>query len=181
MKAELESVLPDTHLVTAARPLGNASQFVDRIFTMIDRIPLFESFDRDEVRQLTGFMSAFRCPAGSVLLREGEAGDHMCLLIEGSVEILKNDRFGGRKRLSIVGPGKTLGEMSMIDGEPRFASCVATMEVVYAVLTRDQLSRIIVDSPRLGTKILMELVVLLSQRLRETSRSLVSYMESLER
>jgi len=63
--------------------------------------------------------------------------------------------------------------MSMIDGEPRFASCIALEDTLFAMIDRDGLSRIMADDPRFGIKILLELVLLLSQRLRATSNKLV--------
>lgn len=45
-----------------------------------------------------------------------------------------------------------------------------------AVLTRDSLARIILEEPTLGAKILMELVLMLSQRLRQTSTKLIEHM-----
>jgi CRP-like cAMP-binding protein len=77
----------------------------------------------------------------------------------------------------VVDPGKSLGEMSMIDGEPRFASCIAAEVCQIAVLSRENLARIILEQPVLGSKILMELVLMLSQRLRQTSARLVNYMD----
>jgi CRP/FNR family cyclic AMP-dependent transcriptional regulator len=77
----------------------------------------------------------------------------------------------------MVEAGKTLGEMSMIDGEPRFATCIATERTVLAVLDREHLARIIVEQPMLGAKILMELVLMLSQRLRSTSGRLLQLMD----
>jgi CRP/FNR family cyclic AMP-dependent transcriptional regulator len=76
-----------------------------------------------------------------------------------------------------VEPGQTVGEMSMIDGEPRFATCVAAERCMISVLTRESLARIILEQPILGAKILMELVLMLSQRLRQTSSKLVSFMD----
>jgi CRP-like cAMP-binding protein len=70
----------------------------------------------------------------------------------------------------------TLGEMSMIDGEPRFATCMAIEPTTVAVLTRDDMRRIIEDAPRLGTKILLNLMTLLSQRLRRTSAKLLDLL-----
>jgi CRP-like cAMP-binding protein len=67
--------------------------------------------------------------------------------------------------------------MSMIDGEPRFASCIAGEPCLLAVLSRENLARIILEQPILGAKVLMELVLMLSQRLRATSAKLVSYMD----
>ena len=67
--------------------------------------------------------------------------------------------------------------MSMIDGEPRFSTCIAATPVTFSMLTRDDLTRIIPEKPMLGAKILMELVVMLSQRLRQTSEKLVNLLE----
>ena len=76
-----------------------------------------------------------------------------------------------------VDAGKTLGEMSMIDGEARFATCVAAEPTVVAVLDRESLARIIVEQPMLGAKILMQMVLMLSQRLRSTSGRLLQMMD----
>lgn len=65
----------------------------------------------------------------------------------------------------------------MIDGEARFATCVAMEPVVLAVLDRESLARIIVEQPMLGAKILMELVLILSQRLRTTSERLLGLLD----
>jgi CRP-like cAMP-binding protein len=79
--------------------------------------------------------------------------------------------------MTSAGAGMTVGEMSMIDGEPRFASCIATELTTIAVLTRDAMVRLILEDPALGTKVLIKLVTLLSQRLRQTSSTLLHYME----
>jgi CRP-like cAMP-binding protein len=76
-----------------------------------------------------------------------------------------------------AGPGMTLGEMSMIDGEPRFATCIATEPSLFAVLHRDDMAKIILDQPSLGSKILVKLVSMLAARLRQTSSRLLQFME----
>ena len=101
----------------------------------------------------------------------------MMLVIEGRIEVLKRDRWNAPRLIAVLDPGKTVGEMSMIDGEPRFATCVAVERSLLAVLTRESLARIILEQPVLGAKILMELMLMLSQRLRQTSSRLVSYMD----
>jgi CRP-like cAMP-binding protein len=153
--------------------LGDATTFVDRIMEIIEHIRLFEDFEREEIKVLAGHLRCFRAPAGATVIREGDGGDFMVLLLYGRCEIVKNDPTGMPQRIGLAGPGKILGEMSMIDGEPRFASCAALEETVFAMLDRDSLSRIIADDPRLGIKLLMELVLLLSQRLRSASGKLV--------
>lgn len=153
--------------------LGDATIFVDRLLDIIEHIRLFEDFERHEVETLAARMRCYRAPAGACIIREGDAGDFMLIPLEGRCEIVKNDPTGVPQRIGLAGPGRILGEMSMIDGEPRFASCIALEETVFATLDRDSLSRIIADDPRLGIKLLLELVLLLSQRLRSASGRLV--------
>jgi CRP-like cAMP-binding protein len=98
-------------------------------------------------------------------------------VVEGRVEVRKQDRWNSQQLIAVVEPGRVLGEMSMIDGEPRFATCVAVQPTLVAVLDRESLARIIVEQPLLGAKILMELVLMLSQRLRATSDRLMQLLE----
>jgi CRP-like cAMP-binding protein len=169
--------VPVRQLPANIEPLGDATGFVDRIYSMLDNIELFEDFERAEIQLLAHFMSVYRVPPATEIIREGDAGDYMLLVIDGEFDIFKNDNDGFRKRIAIVGAGKTLGEMSMIDGEPRFSSCVAATPVIVGLLTRDDLTRIIAEQPMLGAKILMELVLMLSQRLRQTGEKLVNLLE----
>ncbi|MBI4293858.1 MAG: cyclic nucleotide-binding domain-containing protein [Betaproteobacteria bacterium] len=156
---------------------GEAAPYADQIHSMITYSPLFENFSLEEIRVLSRFMLAYRAQPGMEIIREGEAGDFMLLLIEGSVEVFKQDRWNSPRLIAVVERGKTVGEMSMIDGEPRFATCVAAEPCLIAVLSRENLARIILEQPILGAKILMELVLMLSQRLRQTSAKLVSFMD----
>ena len=158
--------------------LGGAEQYVDQIFEIIEHIHLFEDFEREEIVTFARYLRCYGCEAGREVIHEGETGDFMLLLIEGSVEILKVDPRGLPQRLALAGPGKTLGEMSLIDGEPRFASCVTLTPTVFAVLDRDTLIRIVSEQPQVGVKILMELLMLLNQRLRSVSGELMQCLEN---
>ena len=161
--------------------LGDATRFSGQIHALIPKCSLLENFSPAEVRLLAHFMNVHRAPAGTEILREGDGGDFMFLIIEGTVEVRRRDRWGAPQAIAVVDPGKTLGEMSMIDGEPRFASCVAVETAVIAVLDREALARIIVEQPMLGAKILMELVLMLSQRLRATGARLVEVLDEKAR
>ena len=121
--------------------------------------------------------SVYQAPLGTEIIREGDGGDFMLMLVEGKVEVHKRDRWNTPQLIAVVEAGKTRGEMSMIDGEPRFATCIAAEPTVFAVLDRENLARIIVEQPMLGAKILMQLVLMLSQRLRSTSGRLLQMMD----
>ena len=158
-------------------PVGDATPFVGLIVDVIDRIKLFEDFEPGEVAGMAGYMTCYKAPAGIEIIREGDNGDFMLLVLDGSLEVVKKNSLGLPARIALVGAGKTLGEMSVIDGEPRFASCVALTDVQFAVLDREGLTRIIANEPKIGIKILMEFLMLLNQRLRTVSNQLVQCME----
>jgi CRP-like cAMP-binding protein len=157
--------------------MGDAIRFAGRIHSLIPKCPLLENFSHGEVRLLAHFMEVYRAQPGVEMIREGEGGDLMMLVIEGRVDVAKRDRWNTPQLIAQVEPGRTLGEMSMIDGEPRFATCVAVEPTLVAVLNRENLARIIVEQPLLGAKLLMELVLMLSQRLRATSGKLLDLID----
>jgi CRP-like cAMP-binding protein len=157
--------------------LGDASKFAGQIQALIPKCTLLEHFSLGEVSALAHFMDMYRAEPAMEIIREGDGGDFMLMMIEGKVEVLKRDRWNTPQLLATVEAGRTLGEMSMIDGEARFATCVAADTTLIAVLDRERLARIIVEQPLLGAKILMELVLMLSQRLRATSQRLLAVLD----
>lgn len=169
---------PTADPFTALQALGNAAAQVERIMANLEHIRLFEDFSREEIELLAQFMRCYRADIGVEILREGEPGDCMLLLIEGSVEIIKRGYQGLPQRLAIVGPGRTLGEMSLIDGEPRFATCITLAPTLFAVLDRAALTRLVAEQPKVGVKILMELLMLLNQRLRSVSSELMKCLDN---
>jgi CRP/FNR family cyclic AMP-dependent transcriptional regulator len=157
--------------------LGDATRFAGQMHALIPKCALLENFSSAEVELLAHFMDVYRAEPGAEIIREGDGGDFMLMVLEGTVEVHKRDRWNTPQVLASVDAGRTLGEMSMIDGEPRFATCIAAAPVLIAVLNRESLARIIVEQPLLGAKILMELVLMLSQRLRATSQRLLGLLD----
>src|SRR2546421_3786632 len=157
--------------------LGDATKFASQMQALIPKCTLLENFSLGEVRLLAHFMHVYRAEAGVEIIGEGDGGDFMLMVVEGKVEVHKRDRWNTPQLLAAVEAGRTLGEMSMIDGEARFATCIAIEPTLIAVLDRETLARIIVEQPLLGAKMLMELVLMLSQRLRVTSQRLLGLLD----
>ncbi len=165
-------------LAVGLRPIGRASEFADQIHGLMAKTPLFSGLDIEETHKLGTFMYVYEAPPGVTIINEGETGDFMMLLMQGMVDVLRRNRYNYPSRIAVAHAGHSLGEMSMFDGEPRFASCVTLESSRIAVLTRDALMLVLGDEPKLGNKILLKLVQLLSERLRQTSAKLVSYLEA---
>jgi CRP/FNR family transcriptional regulator, cyclic AMP receptor protein len=157
--------------------VGKGSAVANEIFGLVGKSLFFAEFSREDISVMAGYMDVYRATPGETIIREADGGDYMLLIIEGAVDIFKRGMRDEQQHMTTVGPGMTLGEMSMIDGEPRFATCVATEPTVFSVLHRDDMAKIILDHPSLGSKILVKLVSMLSARLRQTSARLLQYME----
>ena len=121
-------------------------------------------------------MNVYQVDKGKTVIQEGDPGDYMLLVIHGRVEVYKKDYLGIQQPMATAGPGMAVGEMSMIDGESRFATCIAMDATTFAVLSRDNMVTLILDGPALGAKVLIKLITLLSQRLRQTSAKLLEFM-----
>ena len=147
--------------------LGSAEGFVDDILEIIEHIKLFEDFTQDEVKVLCHYMTCYAAPRDFTLLEEGAEGDFLLLILSGSVRMNKLIFRHGVKMIAEAGVGDTLGEMSLVDGRPRFASCFANVPTDFAVLTREGLNQILIHHPRLGNKFLLVLLQLMTERLRE--------------
>jgi CRP/FNR family transcriptional regulator, cyclic AMP receptor protein len=175
--AEDSSRSSSAELLSHIEHLGAGGPYAQQIFDLVGRSLFFADFERGDIDLLADYMAIYNAQPGQAIIREGDDGDFMLLVISGAVDIFKNNTQGERQLMTSVGPGMTLGEMSMIDGEPRFATCVVADTTEFAVLTRDAMANIILEKPSLGAKILIKLVTMLSQRLRQTSARLLQTME----
>lgn len=152
---------------------GAGMEFVDMIQERFRLSPLLNVFDATSVGILADYMQVYTLTAQQLLLKEGEQSDFAILLLDGVVSVNKLHSDGTQHTIATIGPGKLIGEMSLIDGEPRFATCQAGTDVRVAVLTRQSLLGLLEDHPKLGSLLLMRLVALVSHRLRQTSARLV--------
>ena len=67
--------------------------------------------------------------AGELICLEGDASDEMFVIIRGSVKVLKKDPQGVNKELAILPPPSIIGQMGLVDGSIRSASCQAVDSV----------------------------------------------------
>lgn len=156
--------------------VGEGASFKAEIRKMIADTRLFSDFDGTDIDTLSDYVQCYKVPSGTVVFKEGDAGSYMCLLISGQIEILKKDHTGSPKHLVMIAGGQTVGEMSIVDGEPRSATCIANQDSVALVLTKDHYERIIKERPLLAIHILARLAKLMSLRLRSSSGQLVEHL-----
>jgi CRP/FNR family cyclic AMP-dependent transcriptional regulator len=146
---------------------------------------LMQDFTPAEADILGSVMLRVRAQPGQMLIGEDDASDWMMLLLSGTVEVVKrkigaeldSTEPGATTRLAVLRDGASLGEMSMLDGEPRYASCFALSEVDAAILDRTGVARLITSQPTVGAKLLVKITQLLAQRLRNTSNQVIRLLK----
>lgn len=166
------------HLPGSLKLIGGTPAFRGVLCDMIETTQMFGGFEWHDIEALSGYMQAYEASSGTALFHEGETGHYMCLIIEGKVEIHKEDSHEKEKTVAAIGAGKTLGEMAIVDGEPRSATAIVAETTTLAILTKDNFHRLVSEKPALAAKILLKIARLLSQRLRQTSGMLVDYLEA---
>lgn len=131
-----------------------------------------------EALTVVSFMRPHRYRRGTTIIRQGETDDtgFMVLVLGGeiTVEKLQPSRTDP-VTLSVLGPGGLIGEMSLLDGEARSASCTASTDVHCAVLTREALQALIDERPATGAKLMTAVASRLAERLRESGQKLQVY------
>lgn len=168
--------LTDSSTLSTFKYIGGVDTLPEQNYKAFACSDFFTEFDKDEIAVAARYMQAYQVNKGATVIQEGDAGDYMLLIIHGRIEIFKRDFTGIQQSMAGAGPGMAVGEMSMIDGETRFATCIAMEATTFAVLTRDNVIELILDRPALGAKVLIKIITLLSQRLRHTSAKLLEFM-----
>ena len=156
--------------------LSEGPAFIEQISSMVTVTPIFSQFSTAEIETLVGFIKVYRVQPGVPFIHEGDRGSFMALILDGKVEIRKRHPDGKHKTIATVGHGKTLGEMSMVDDEPRFATCVGINPITFGVLSHDDFIRILREHHNIGSKILWQMVMLLNARVRQLSTKLLQYL-----
>lgn len=151
------------------QPLGTARDFVDEFIEVLKKQPAMHHFSSQELTLLAEYMDCFGVPRKSTVIHEGDDGDFLSILVTGEAQVVKWER-DQETVVGIVRPGELFGEMSMVDGLRRFASCITTEPSDFAVLTRQKLNDMLADHPRLGNKFLLMLLGVSAGRLRSALR-----------
>lgn len=183
--SEVTLQLPLVLTQRGMQDLGDAAQALQQSADALrQQSNLLEDFTLDDLAILGAAMRRIEAAPGQVLIEEGESGDWMLLVLQGTVDvtkqIMRTDAQGQStniplevSRLAVVRAGASLGEMSMLDSEPRNARCLAIDTVQAAILTRTAVGQLIHTHPAVGAKLLVKITQLLAQRLRNTSAQLI--------
>lgn len=109
---------------------------------------LFAGLSTALVDKIGATMTMLHFDADDVIFREGDPGDCLYLIIDGTVRISKTGRGGLQETLNFIGAGNFFGEMALVDGQPRSAQATATSPTILGSVDAATFNRILDDEPR---------------------------------
>jgi len=159
---------PETPLILhpeVSDPPGPPSQETCRLLNIL---PFFRDFSDTEALQLARTMIEWRVPRGRTVFSENAAGDSCYVLVRGAVEI--SMQVGPRRhRLGVVGPGRVFGEVTLLDGVPRSATCTAREDAVLLEFDATTFNRLMDDRSAIAMKFLLMINRSLIDAIRRSS------------
>ena len=161
---------------------GLAMERVERPVLRLEETLLGSGLDADELAQLSALMVGRRIAKGQAVFRRGEPGDAMYVSLHGQIGIWLPPSAGegpaarGRRMVSYA-PGVVFGEMGLLQGRPRSADAIAEEDALVLELPRAAYERIVGENPALLSKMLLNLGLLLSSRVR----ALTDELEAMQR
>ena len=152
-------------------PRRNAGN--DVALAVLRRVPIFQDLSRREFQRIDGILHRRSFSPKEVIVREGEMGAAMYVVVSGEIEIIQQGDDGRARRLAILGPGDVFGEQSLLDEEmTSTASAIASKPCLAIGFCRPDMLELLKQDPQIGLKIVRRLSQMILTRWRHTSRLL---------
>ncbi|AKT42648.1 Stp1/IreP family PP2C-type Ser/Thr phosphatase [Chondromyces crocatus] len=139
---------------------------------VLARMPLFSRLQEREMLRIMQVAEVQTYEPGQVVVREGDRGDELFIVLSGQVRIVRGDAV-----LSEIGTGEHFGEMALIRAMPRSATATAVEESELISLRRADFFEILRKEHELAVKLLWQFLGVLADRLDQTSRDLTEARE----
>jgi len=133
---------------------------------ILAKVPLFSGLLAEERERLGRLLRPRRYARGQVIFLEGDAGTALCLIAEGRIRIQLTGADGREVVLTVYGPGEILGELALLDGEPRSTDAIAQDAARVFWLQRANFAAFLDSHPYA----VMTMLASLSRRLRHMTR-----------
>jgi len=137
---------------------------IDRAF--LSRIPIFAGLPDRVMDVIAGKLRVVQVVAGAQLLREGEHARSMFVVREGELQILKEGKGGTEYRLAVLKTGDCVGEMSLIDIQPRSATARALGPATLYVLDLAEIGKLYTSDVEAYALLVLNISREISRRLR---------------
>lgn len=134
-------------------------------------VDLFSGLRKKDLKDLATYCREGKFSPGSVMLSQGEQGLGLFIITKGTARITrKNSPDGAEEVLGTAGAGEVIGEMALLDDQPRSATVTAVDEVTVLSLSLWEFRRFLRRSLRNDPDVGLNLLTVLSRRLRKAEQ-----------
>lgn len=172
------SQLPLNGLPSGLLNLPKVKLSLDEKSNLIETTNWANEFSFAQIKKIGRYIDVYEVQKDTVLFYEGDRNAYLVLIVKGEVHVVKFDTLRNPKRIATLGAGKVIGEMCLIDGEPRSASAVTASDAVLLVMTAERFKRLLAEWPHVGILLVLKIAKLMSQYLRQTSGRLIKHLGS---
>ncbi len=113
------------------------------------KVPLFAKLDRRELDALGLLATELSFPPGQVLLRQGDRAYEMYIVLDGTLEVTRDDVY-----IADIGPGGFAGEMALLTDSPRNATVTTKSDVRLLHIDARSLQNLLQSIPQIAVKML---------------------------
>jgi len=152
------------------------SKIKETIIDFLMYIRTFDKFEPNELEIVARYMNFIEINKDETLFREGDKGDYVCFVVDGTLDVVKQSTAGESVAITELSKGRSIGEMSVLGDFLRSATVKARTEAKLVILTQRNFELMLEEYPKIGIKILKGISRLLSLSLRDTSGRLADYM-----
>jgi CRP-like cAMP-binding protein len=138
--------------VTASAAVEAEARALETRLGYLDSVPIFASLAENERRTLAAHMRPVEYAAGETILHQGEPGETLFVVRKGKVGV---ELFveGAHRDVAELEAGAFFGEMSLLTGETRAATCIARNDVSAFVIDHHALQTVLAESPDVAGKL----------------------------
>jgi len=133
------------------------------------RIKILGSMSDEQLERFAQFVELTKAPQWSVIVKQGDPGDTMYLILEGELRVRINV-MGKETILATLGVGEFFGDISLFDEGPRSADVVANTDSLLAKLSAGAFDKLAKEAPDLATPLLRAISRTMSARIRADNK-----------
>jgi thioredoxin reductase (NADPH) len=123
------------------------------------RHQMFPTLEPAEIERLRRFGEARSFSAGEALVKVGEVGHGLTIILAGKVDITQHDESGRREPIVTHGPGDFMGELAQLAGRPTLVDAYAQGPVEALIIPPERLRALLVAEAELGERIMRALIL----------------------
>jgi CRP-like cAMP-binding protein len=124
-----------------------AEFWTERLQDVVSAIPFFLSLDTVERNKLTDTATLHGFKAGEMIIRKGDPGRSIYVVLNGRVRVFLRDYHGSELELDVLGESEFFGEISLLTGKPRSACVAAIDSTMVMELSYTPMRELVQDNP----------------------------------